>query len=50
MEFRDAAMTERVLERMIFVAKTLAATAYDVVADPALLARIREEFEHRTRK
>lgn len=49
-EFRDAAMTERALERMIFAAKTLAATAYDVIADPALLARIREEFELRTRR
>lgn len=44
-EFRDAAMTERALGRMIFGAKMLAATAYDVFADPALLARIRTEFE-----
>lgn len=46
--FRDAAMTEKALERMIFGAKMLAATAYDVVADPELLARIRAEFKERT--
>lgn len=44
-EFRDAAMTERALDRMIFGAKMLAATAYDVASDPALLSRIRSEFE-----
>ncbi|RIX46500.1 M20 family peptidase [Paenibacillus nanensis] len=44
-EFRDAAMTGRALERMIFGAKMLAATAYDVVSDPELLRRIRAEFE-----
>lgn len=47
--FRDAAMTEQALERMIFAAKMLAATAYDVLANPALLASIRTEFEQRTR-
>ncbi|MFX3634060.1 MAG: M20 family metallopeptidase [Candidatus Pristimantibacillus sp.] len=46
--FRDAAMTERALDRMIFGAKMLAATAYDVFADPALLSRIRTEFEEQT--
>ncbi|TYP73728.1 M20 family metallopeptidase [Paenibacillus methanolicus] len=44
-EFRDAAMTERALERMIFGAKMLAATAYDVVTTPKLLAGIKSEFE-----
>lgn len=48
--FRDAAMTERALGRMLFGAKMLAATAYDVFADPALLARIHSEFERRTKQ
>ncbi|WP_337099048.1 M20 family metallopeptidase [Paenibacillus sp. YIM B09110] len=48
--FRDAAMTERAYDRMLFSAKMLAATAYDVCADPALLARIREEFERQTKQ
>jgi amidohydrolase len=43
--FRDAAMTERALERMLFGAKMLAATAYDVFASPDLLSLIREEFD-----
>lgn len=43
--FRDAAMTDKALDRMIFGAKMLAATAYDVMADPGLRARIRAEFE-----
>lgn len=47
--FRDAAMTEYALDGMLFGAKMLAATAYDVFADPALLARIRTEFEHQTK-
>lgn len=47
--FRDAAMTEYALDGMLFGAKMLAATAYDVFADPALLARIRAEFEHQTK-
>ncbi|MGG4143532.1 M20 family metallopeptidase [Paenibacillus algorifonticola] len=46
--FRDAAITERALERMIFGAKMLAATAADVYSDPALLARIRAEFEQQS--
>ncbi|MBB3110027.1 amidohydrolase [Paenibacillus phyllosphaerae] len=45
-EFRNAAMTERALELMIFGAKMLAATAYDVCTSPELLSRIREEFNH----
>ncbi|MGO4540530.1 M20 family metallopeptidase [Paenibacillus sp. 2TAB19] len=48
--FRDAAMTEQAYDRMLFSAKMLAATAYDVCADPALLARIREEFERQTKQ
>jgi metal-dependent amidase/aminoacylase/carboxypeptidase family protein len=43
--FRDAAMTDYALDGMIFGAKMLAATAFDVFAEPALLARIRSEFE-----
>ncbi|REK69404.1 M20 family metallopeptidase [Paenibacillus paeoniae] len=48
--FRDAAMTERALDGMIFGAKMLAGTAYDVAANPELLARIRAEFHARTSK
>lgn len=44
-EFRDLAMEERALEGMIFGAKVLAATAYDVLTVPGLLGRIREEFD-----
>ncbi len=47
--FRDAAMTDYALDGMLFGAKMLAATAYDVFADPALLARIRSEFEQQTK-
>lgn len=43
--FRDAAMTDYALNGMLFGAKMLAATAFDVFADPALLARIRSEFD-----
>lgn len=48
--FRDAAMTERALDGMIFGAKMLAGTAYDVAASPELLARIRAEFHAQTSK
>ncbi|PWV99427.1 amidohydrolase [Paenibacillus cellulosilyticus] len=48
-EFRDAAMQPRAMQGLLFGAKILAATAYDVCADPALLRQVREEFE-RTRK
>ncbi|MDQ0114278.1 M20 family metallopeptidase [Paenibacillus harenae] len=48
--FRDAAMTEPAFDRMLFGAKMLAATAYDVCTDPALLAGIREEFERQTKQ
>ncbi|EGL18836.1 MULTISPECIES: M20 family metallopeptidase [unclassified Paenibacillus] len=47
-EFRDLAMQQRALDGMILAAKMLAATAYDVITDPALLAEIKAEFE-RTR-
>ncbi|MGG1517347.1 M20 family metallopeptidase [Paenibacillus oryzisoli] len=43
-EFRDLALQEPALDAMIFTAKALAYTAYDVLADPALLASIKEEF------
>ncbi|MOA09587.1 hypothetical protein D3C78_1294290 [compost metagenome] len=46
--FRDAAMTEYAINGMLFGAKMLAATAYDVCADPALLSRVRAEFDQRT--
>ncbi|WP_317967844.1 M20 family metallopeptidase [Paenibacillus sp. CCS19] len=44
-EFRDAAMQPRAMQGLLFGAKVLAATAYDVCADPALLRQVREEFE-----
>ncbi|WP_028609985.1 M20 family metallopeptidase [Paenibacillus harenae] len=47
--FRDAAMQDYALDGMLFGAKMLAATAYDVYRDPALLARIRAEFERNKR-
>ncbi len=43
-EFRDLAMLDRALEGMIFAAKVLASTAYDVLKDPELLTRIKAEF------
>ncbi|WP_438448368.1 M20 family metallopeptidase [Gorillibacterium sp. sgz5001074] len=43
-EFRDMAMTGRAFEGMLFGAKVLAATAYDVLTVPGLKDRIREEF------
>ncbi|MDQ6418377.1 M20 family metallopeptidase [Paenibacillus sp. LHD-117] len=46
--FRDAAMTEKALDRMIFGAKMLAATAYDVLADGKLLAGIKDEFRRQS--
>ncbi|KEQ24468.1 M20 family metallopeptidase [Paenibacillus tyrfis] len=44
-EFRDLAMQPRAFEGMLLGAKALAYTAYDVLADPALLLSIRDEFE-----
>lgn len=43
-EFRDAAMKEEALEAMLQGAGLLASTALDVLADPELYRRIREEF------
>ncbi|WP_424768371.1 M20 family metallopeptidase [Paenibacillus sp. sgz302251] len=48
--FRDAAMTDYALDGMLFGAKMLAATAYDVCASPDLLARIRAEFEQQSKR
>ncbi|WP_274362263.1 M20 family metallopeptidase [Paenibacillus thermotolerans] len=44
-EFRDLAMKDRAFEGMVFGAKALAGTAYDVLSDKALLRAVREEFE-----
>lgn len=44
-QFRDAAMTEQALDRMIFGAKLLAATAYDVCSDEALLKQVHAQFQ-----
>jgi len=43
-EFRDLALQEPALDNMILTAKALAATACDVLSDPALLAAVRAEF------
>ncbi|WP_281887400.1 M20 family metallopeptidase [Paenibacillus sp. YYML68] len=43
-QFRDAAMLPRAFEGMLLGAQALAATAYDVVATPELLARVRTTF------
>ncbi|MEW9698760.1 M20 family metallopeptidase [Paenibacillus sp. SI8] len=43
-EFRDLAMENRALDSMIFTAKALASTAYDVMKDPELLKKIKAEF------
>jgi amidohydrolase len=43
-EFRDLAMEDRALDGMIFAAKALAYTAYDVISIPRLLQEIKEEF------
>ncbi|OXM17059.1 M20 family metallopeptidase [Paenibacillus herberti] len=45
-EFRDAAMQEEALEAMLLGARLLALTAYEVLANPDLYQRIREEFEN----
>ncbi|MEF3301591.1 M20 family metallopeptidase [Paenibacillus sp. GYB003] len=46
-EFRDLAMTERALEGMLLGAKALAATAFDVIAEPSLLQAIKRAFRQR---
>ncbi|MBD0383103.1 M20 family metallopeptidase [Paenibacillus sedimenti] len=43
-EFRDLAMQDRALDSMIFAAKALANTAYDVLVNPELLKQIKAEF------
>jgi amidohydrolase len=43
-EFRDLAIEDRALDSMIFAAKVLANTAYDVLANPELLSKIKAEF------
>ncbi|MEO3947072.1 M20 family metallopeptidase [Gorillibacterium sp. CAU 1737] len=44
-EFRDAAMLPRAMEGMKLGAKALAWTAYDVLTQPELLARVKAEFQ-----
>ncbi|WP_123041852.1 M20 family metallopeptidase [Cohnella candidum] len=44
-EFRDAAQTGRAYDAMVFGATMLAYTAADVLTDPDLALRIREEFD-----
>ncbi|MDQ0888462.1 amidohydrolase [Paenibacillus sp. V4I9] len=43
-EFRDLALQEPALNAMIFAAKLLAFTAYEVLASPELLGKIKAEF------
>lgn len=43
-EFRDLAMTPRALNGMLFAAKALALTAYDLISQPDLLERVKTEF------
>lgn len=44
-EFRDAAQKDRAYDAMAFGATMLAFTAADVLTDPELMLRIREEFD-----
>lgn len=44
-QFRDLAMTDKALDAMVFTAKMLASTAYDVITEPGLLERIKAEFK-----
>ncbi|WP_068774734.1 M20 family metallopeptidase [Paenibacillus sp. FJAT-26967] len=44
-EFRDGAMRRQALDAMIFTAKMLAVTAYDVMTHPELLTEIKAEFQ-----
>lgn len=48
-EFRDLALKDRALDGMLFGAKVLAATAYDVITIPGLKERIRGEFNRTVR-
>jgi hypothetical protein len=43
-EFRDLAMEDRALNGMIFSAKVLASTAFDVMSSRELLQEIKDEF------
>lgn len=43
-EFRDAAMLDRALDAMLFAAKALAATGYDVLTDASLLQSVKDAF------
>lgn len=43
-EFREAAMSEQGREGMILGAKSMALTAYEILTNPELLAKIKEEF------
>ncbi|GAB2724241.1 M20 family metallopeptidase [Paenibacillus thermoaerophilus] len=47
--FRDEAMKPRAMEGMLLGARALAGTAADLLADPALVAAIREEFRSAVR-
>jgi metal-dependent amidase/aminoacylase/carboxypeptidase family protein len=49
-EFRDLALEDRALEGMLFGAKALAATAYDVLTVPGLSDSIRQSFRASVRK
>jgi metal-dependent amidase/aminoacylase/carboxypeptidase family protein len=44
-EFATAAVSDRGVEGMLDAAKALAMTVVDLVADPDMLASVREEFE-----
>lgn len=48
-EFRDLALQEPALDAMIFTAKALASTAYEVISSPELLQRIKDEFAAATK-
>ena len=49
-EFRDLALEDRALEGMLFGAKALAATAYDVLTVPGLSDSIRQTFRASVKK
>jgi amidohydrolase len=44
-EFREAALSERGQQTMLAAAKAMALTAYDLLAEPELLAEVRREFD-----
>jgi amidohydrolase len=43
-EFRDQAMTDRAFEGMLLGATVLANTAYDIIVDPEMLQKVRDEY------